>query len=347
MSHDLDERIVATLQAHAGGDLDTEALVGRARANGGRLKRRRRAVAVLGTAAVSAVVAVTTLFGPSLPAPGPATVALPAAPDRPGATARPELVGTDATTLHFSAADLTAGARYVTWAAGGGTESVEVRGDTMTALFVLARTEEDLAGEQRTLGASGDPVTTYDVRVGDRPGTVWVDDLPGGAGLWTVRWQPADGLWAKLESFAHDPEQAVAATAKVRLDSAQRCATPFRLTDVPGGMRILHCSVTLGGRGFEEGALRVGDDEHWFSLRVERSHPDNPLADTSHGDLTAGPYQVERRSDGVLTTVVGSCSVGLIREGWGDWGDGVTEAEAIRLLAGYRQADNLDDAGSW
>jgi hypothetical protein len=340
MSHDLDERITATLQAHAEGRIDTDGLVRQARANGGRLKRRRRALAVLGTAVVSAVVAVTTLSGP---VPRPVPLALPAASEQPGAAARPELVGTDPTTLHFTAADLTAGAALVTWAAGDGAESVEVRGDAMTALFVLARTEKELESDQRTLGASGDPVTTYDVRVGDRPGTAWVDGLPGGAGIWTVRWPPADGLWAKLESFAHTREQAIAATAMVRLDASQRCVTPFGLADVPGGMRILSCSVNLGDRGFEEGTLRVGDDDRWFSLRVERAHPDARLDDTANGDLTAGPYQVTRQGDGVLTMAVGSCSVSLIREGWGDWADGVT----VRLLAGYRQADDLDDVGSW
>ncbi|MEU8662817.1 hypothetical protein [Actinoplanes philippinensis] len=110
---------------------------------------------------------------------------------------------------------------------------------------------------------------------------------------------------------------------------------------------MLSCSVTLGDRGFEEGALRLGDDERWFSLRVERAHPDTRLDDTADGDLSAGPYEVRRQGDGVLTMVVDGCSVSLVREGWGDRDDSASEAEAVRLLTGYRQADDLDDVAAW
>ncbi|MDI6097118.1 hypothetical protein QLQ12_00660 [Actinoplanes sp. NEAU-A12] len=371
MSHDLDERIAAALQARAcsGGGIDPEPLVRHARRHGGRIKRRRRALAAFGTATAAAVMAVTVLVTPDLDLPGPppaAAPSLPGSPGSPGAVARPDLVGADPGTLHFTARDLVAGADHVTWSSGAGSESVEARGGSTSALFQLAGSEKSLNEAGKTLGSSGKPVTKVEVAVGGQPGRAWVDSQAveaatgesgrsgessesgesGESGNWTVRWQPAEGLWASLQILGTDQAGLLAAAGGIRFDSAQRCVVPFRLTDLPAGMRTLSCSVKLGARGFEEGSLLAGDAQRWFNVRVERSSPEWRPTETE-GDLTAGPYQVEREGNRALKMIVHSCFVGLIRDGWGSWGNGVTEPEAVRVLAGYRPAADLGDVATW
>jgi hypothetical protein len=356
MSPDLDRRIASALQARAvsDGEIDPAPLVRHARLHGGRIRRRRRALVSAGAATMAAVVAVAALVLPDRGLPGvpaAAVPSLPAAPDRPGAAARPELVGSDPAVLHFTAPDLVAGAQFVTWSAGDGVESAEARGGARSVLFVLARAEKDLDGTGRTLGSSGGPVTPAEVRVGDRPGTAWVDGTPvegaaGGTGNWTVRWQPAGGLWAGLQILGTDRAALLEAAGRIRFNSAQRCVVPFRLTVLPPGMGARSCSVKLGARGFEEGSLLAGDTRRWFSVRVERPGPGR-RPDGPGGGLTAGPYRVEREETRVLRTVAGSCYVSLIRDDWGSWANGVTEPEALDVLAGYRPAGDLGDVTAW
>lgn len=227
----------------------------------------------------------------------------------------------------------------MTWGAGQGVESVQTR----SALFLLARDTPRLDAADRTLGSSGTRATAVDVLVGDRPGRAWADAADGGN--WTVDWQPATGLSARLQMLGAGRAQLLAAAATIRFDGARRCALPFRLTAVPEGMRTLSCSVMLGSGGFSEGALLAGDTERWFSVRVERPTGHRPAG--PHGDLTAGPYRVDRTDTRVLRTVVASCYVGLIRDDWGTWANGVTEPEALSVLAGYRPTGDPGDPSSW
>ncbi|SDT47824.1 hypothetical protein [Actinoplanes derwentensis] len=348
MSHDLDDRIAATLQGRAGGEIDPEPLVRKAREHGARIRRRHRVINAVATAALTVTLTVAVLVTPDVSRTGRTGVAVPPPPATgvSGAAASPGLVGGDPATLHFTAAELVAGAESVTWGAGEGVESVEARGADVSSLFLLTRTAKKLDEADRTLGSSGEPVSPVDVLVADRPARVWQDGDHGDGGNWTVEWQPTGGLWARLQMVGSGQPELLAAAATLRFDAATRCALPFRLTVVPAGMRVLSCSVTLGSRGFSEGVTLVGDDERWFSVRVEEPGAGNPAAEVD-GALTAGPYQVRRAETRVLQTVAGGCYVGLIRDGWGSWAKGVTEPEALSVLAGYRPAENLSDPARW
>jgi hypothetical protein len=257
---------------------------------------------------------------------------LPAAPGQPGATERPELVGTDPAVVHFTADDLIADARYATWTTGRGTESVQFHGGSTQARFVLARSAATLDGIRQTLASSGRPEPASEVRVNDRPGTAWFDPAPsGGPGLWFVRWQPGDGLWARLDIYAGGRDEAVRAAGRVRLDDAHRCAVPFRLQSLPAGARLLECSVNLelsGSGAFAEGALVVGDEAgRWLTVRAQRV-----------------PGGAGRRGGTVLQRSVPPCEVEVFLKGWGD---GYPESDGRTVLAGYRPADDFDDPSTW
>lgn len=351
MSVDLDERLAAMLKARAGADIDPAPIVARARSRGRRLRRWRRGLAAVGTAVAAAALAGAVLVLPTSQrpdqAPRPASeLLLAASPDQPGAAERPELVGTDPAVVHFTADSLAAGAENATWSAGRGTESVEFRGATTQLRFVLARDPATLDGVRQTLSSSDRPEPATDVRVNGRPGTAWVDPAPsGGPGLWFVRWQPVDGLWARLDIYAESRDEATRTASQVRFDGAYRCAVPFRLQSLPAGARLLECSVNLsldGPGAFVEGSLVAGDEAgHWLTVRAQRV-PTGTRAGT--GDLTAGSYRVRRQGSTVLQMSVDPCQVEVFLKGWGD---GNTEADGLMVLGGYKPVGDIDDVDTW
>ncbi|MEO3771787.1 hypothetical protein [Micromonospora sp. B9E7] len=349
MFSDLDQQLTATLQHHAGGDVDPTPIVEHARHRGRRLRVRRRGLIAGGVAA--ACVAVTSVVlavpigrssdDPIMPA---AALMLPEASGKAGAAARPEDVGADPGTVHFSTDALVDGAEYATWTAGRGIESVEFRGPKGQARFALARSVAALDGLQQTLSSAGRPQPRTDARVDGRPGVAWFDPS-GDQKLWFVRWQPVDGLWAQLDTYATTQDEATGIASRVRFDGAHRCVVPFRLESLPPGGRLLGCSIMLdrsGGGSFVDGSLVVGDDAgRWLTVRAQRA-PDGYEARS--GDLVAGPYRARRQGSDVLEMTVKPCVVEAFRRGRGS---GYTEAEGLAILGGYRPVGDLDRPDTW
>ncbi|MEU8425167.1 hypothetical protein AB0C15_30275 [Micromonospora sp. NPDC048835] len=348
MFSDLDQQLATTLRHRAGGDIDPTQIVEQARHRGRRLRRRRRGFVAGGVAAVCVALTSVVLAIPGgrtsddlrMPA---AALMLPEAPTQAGAIARPEVVGADPAVVHFSADSLLRDADSVTWRAGRGTESIEFRGPSGQARFVLTREHATLDALQQTLSSEGRPQGGTHVRVGDRPAVAWFDPS-GDRKLWFVRWEPADGLWAQWESYAETVEQATATASRVELDRAHRCVVPFRLESLLPDGRVLECSVTLGRSArdpFVEGALVVGDTTgRWLTVRAQPA----PGGRAPSGDLVAGPYRARRQGSDVLEMTVKPFAVEAFRKGWGN---GYTEAEGLAILGGYRPARDPDRPESW
>ncbi|MEU7801687.1 hypothetical protein AB0B10_20715 [Micromonospora arborensis] len=348
MFSDLDQQLAATLKQRAGGDVDPAPIVAHARARGRRLRLRRRGLLVGGVAAACVALTVAVLAVPPGRTPSDAIVPaaafrLPEASGQPGALARPEEVGADPGVVHFSTDALVSGAELATWRAGRGIESVEFRGLTGQARFALARTAASLDGLQQTLSSAGRPQPPTDVRVGGRPGVAWFDPS-GDRKLWFVRWQPADGLWAQLDSYAATRDDAIGVAGRVRFDAAHRCVVPFRLESLPPGGRLLECSVTLGGseqQPFADGSLVVGDGSgRWLTVRAQLV----PGYEGRPGDLVAGDYRARRQGSDVLEMAVTPCVVEAFLKGWGN---GYTESDGLKVLGGYRPARDFDRPETW
>ncbi|MGW3788944.1 hypothetical protein ACWD5Z_30495 [Micromonospora chokoriensis] len=349
MFSDLDQQLTATLQHRAGGDVDPTPIVEQARHRGRRLRLRRRGLIAGGVAAAcvavtSVVLAFPTGRGSNDPIMPAAALMLPEASGQSGAIARPEEVGADPATVHFSTDALVDGAEHATWSAGRGTESVEFRGPRGQARFALARSLASLDGLQQTLSSAGRPQPRTNVHVGDRPGYAWFDPS-GDRKLWFVQWQPGDGLWAQLDIYARTQDEATSTAARVRFDGAHRCVVPFRLGSLPPNGRLLECSVTLDrseGGPFAEGSLVVGDDAgRWLTVRAQLA-PEGREARPA--ELVAGPYRVWRQGSDVLEMVVKPCVVEAFRDGWGN---GYTEAEGLTILGGYQPTRDFDSPDTW
>ncbi|MFX0592857.1 hypothetical protein [Melissospora conviva] len=351
MSFDLEKRLAMTLTAHEGSAVDPAPIVAGALTRGRRLRRKQRMVRVVGVAAACLMLAGAAIWlpisGGSDRAPLPVSaLLLPAAPGEPGAASRPDLVGTTPGAVHFTVDRLLAEADHVTWTAGRGIESVELRG-RIAARVMLARDRAALDEVQQTLASSGSPQQPVEVRVNGRPGDAWFDPAPppGGQGLWVVRWRPVDGLWAQLDIHGESLEAVIGTASLVRFDEARRCVVPFRLESLPAGTRLQGCSVNLGldGRGaFAEGSLVVGDEAgRWLTVRAQRV----PVGvGNAAGELRAGPYRVRRQGSEVLEMTVAPNEVEVFLK---VWGDGYTERDGLTVLSGYTPAPDVDDISTW
>jgi hypothetical protein len=237
--------------------------------------RRRGAVGAVVAAfvAVTAAVAVVpttgsdpnTGSGPTggrpLPVPYFTVARLPDAPGVPGATQRPDLVGSDPRLFHFALDQATA-PTDATYVSGEGWEMIR----TVPSIVVVAR---DRARAEQTavpLADDGSRTTPEQraVTVAGRPATLlWVTSNQGVPTMWALLWSPVDGLWVGISIEGPAREDALwLLVGSLRLDRAHRCVVPFALTDVPGGLRLRTCAAGLPAQGAPHGTsqLRLTDD---------------------------------------------------------------------------------------
>jgi hypothetical protein len=282
MTIDIEQAITETLRTHADREVDTDALLagatGRARVLGTRRKlivagAVVAALTVTG-AAVATVPALRALPQPAGPTdtaqpdvtpPPPGGYHVPSLPvaDRvAGAAARPDLVGMDPDVLHFDLAAEAAGAYQVRWTVGEGHESVDIGGTKSRLRLDLGPDRGKLDNLDRIGGFSdiwpsgattggGNPrkQPTRQITIGGRPATLDETRYDEGASVWVLRWQPVDGLWARVETGGVDRDGALAFADKVRpaLDRSRRCVVPTQVPKLPSGLRWTGCGVAFSG----------------------------------------------------------------------------------------------------
>jgi len=259
MSTDLEEALAECMRPHGEGAVDVAALRTTAVARGRSAKRLRTTVAVSGLAVLTAAtLGIVPVLrggdGASVAGPGGRILTLPPA-DAPGAAAAPQTVGTDPTVFHFDVDVTTLTANGAMWSTRDGVESVRMWSsefDHFDYEYQLTRDKSKLEILPRAEPAEDQPADTQAVTVNGRPGTArfWpeiksvnkVPDVP----TWTVDWQPADGLFARLQLFTTDVGVAVAAAEQMLLDRSQRCVGPMRLVDPATPVTVVSCFVDFG-----------------------------------------------------------------------------------------------------
>ncbi|GAB1693393.1 hypothetical protein [Krasilnikovia sp. M28-CT-15] len=368
MTADLDRALSTSLQerADAGTPIDPQPLLHIVVERGQRLRVRRRVVAT--ALAIATVAAVATnillprqhLATPVSPHPSPSAspetdLRPPPADGQPGATARPDLVGTDPGLLHFSVDVFAARAGQASWTSEPGVESAEVYTDDFFVHVSSAeskRKAEASPGFDREPGAgmSGPAATT----VGDRPATVRISRPGHGAGeqgrVYSYVWQPVDGLWARADvqlNGQDDPARAVRIAQQVRFDQVRRCVLPIRLGSTPGSATATRCwsTVTAGAPAvFSAGALMVVDGDRKLHIQAEWTPPGGGEYPRP---LKAGPYRVFADPGGRSWTmkvndlfITATININTTKHPF-------TQAEVLRTLGDLHIADQLQNPAGW
>ncbi|MEE6263865.1 hypothetical protein [Plantactinospora sonchi] len=273
MTDPLERTLVRSLAERVGGPVDTADLAASALRRGRSQRRRRQALAGFGAAVVVAAAGMTVLDPlsggrvagvppqagavpvPGVPSSPPAGWRAPTPPVAvgvPGAAQTPDLVGADPGVLHFSVDGLTIGAERVTWAVESGSERVGVTVGGRYTEIALARDVGRL--DLLVQGQDVDPTAAWSepetsaATVGGLPATLYVQRSDQ-AEAFHLRWKPAPGVWAQV--YGHGgwgrSAEAVSIAARVRLDTAARCAAPVRLPVWTHPDTPLGCRVTMAG----------------------------------------------------------------------------------------------------
>jgi hypothetical protein len=213
-----------------------------------------------------------------LRSPGPTT--MPEIAGAPTAGDLPAAIGTDPMMLHFDVYLASVNITASVWTSGPGYEKVTTRYDK-EGRFVEAAIGTDLAVLDARRTPVGNawilpdgsmnpafteaPVAT--LTIGGRPATLFsVTNDPidrssrpiGATGLTmsnpehklaalVLRWQPVDGVNAVVQTLGYDRSLLEKVAGALRLDRAQRCATPLRFTP-PAGGTLTECRTSVRAR---------------------------------------------------------------------------------------------------
>ncbi|MEV6525345.1 hypothetical protein AB0M43_25660 [Longispora sp. NPDC051575] len=264
----IEERLAETLAAHAGGDVDTAALLARSTARGRSVRRRRHAgIALAAVAVLGVAVAVPVALWPARPAPtvpiavpvtpspsvSPSPTAL-AVPNLPPVTGQrtlaesPAVLGSDPALVHLAMDPLplglpvarSSGESTVTtrWASFPGNEYLSIGGTVGVHVYAGPWSADKL-----------DKMTfVRDVVVAGKPGKLYERGDEGGyiQAYTSVSWEAMPGVPMVVEGVNGAPEATLLAVAgKLRYDRVGQCLNTMRVTAVPPGATLYRCDSTV------------------------------------------------------------------------------------------------------
>lgn len=339
---DIESRVTASLAARADQRIDVHRLREGAIARARVLRRRRR---MFGTAGLAGVATVAVLLaGPLAPPVAPPSLGVASALDR------PQDIGTDPALLHFDVELGGLDAGSAEWISAGGYERAIIYDatDQQWASVYIAHT-------QAALDAAAPPTSgqVEQTTVGGRPAAlrrIQIGDI-----TWELRWQPTDGVFAVVYVNRDDRALAVTVAEAVRLDRAQRCAVPLRLTELPVGATWTECQTRMrhapaAGQGvwLRSGVtLRQGDGDRVL-IWAEPVEPGGPPTTFQPDRTVAGHPAQWRTADmrGLWAPVFGPIDVfvGGYDPDRADW---LTEAEAVWLAERLAVAADLTNPATW
>jgi hypothetical protein len=387
---DIESRVADCLRSDGDQAIKVDGLHDAAISRAGSIRRRRRALGAVAGGGLAAVVAagfvvapwstsgagdssrLTVATGGAKP-PAPTAklpTTLPGATDSAPAAKRPASVGTDPGVLHFDVdlqalradvSDWTSAAGYERLAIPdqSGAPRVEILIGTDAGALDAAKKSPSLVefrdGEKAPLHDDGARVlTTVDGRQGTLQ-KVTAKYTPAskekGRFSWVLRWQPVDGLHALVQVFDADQSRAVLAAKAMRLDRAQRCATPLQLAPLPAGARQTECRtvirrVPLPARGVwvlssiaiqQAGGSRVS---LWAEDARRGRNPQDVAAFVSNRTVGGFPAQWRREDPAGLWVLNFGPAAELFVTA-------PTEADATQLVGGLKVAPDLARPATW
>lgn len=324
---------------------------------------------------IAAGVATTAASPAELSATTPPATTLPPADGVPSAAEDPAAVGTDPAVLHFDV-DFTAlqrlvpGADASEWTSGKGYEKVSVPGESGVGpkVEMIIAPDAGVFDKVRSMPGwtlhrgDGSRIPTHEqgpaspVTVQGKPGSLrkatlgaqWSNGRDESS--WSVIWQPRDGLHAFVQVFNADQALALTVADALRLDRAQRCAVPLRLSDLPAGATWTGCRSAVrhepaAGRGvwrLSELLLDLPGGGHasvWAEEDRKARQPKD-VAQFAPNRTVAGHPAQWRDEDPRGLWLLGFGAAELFVSGVG-------EPEAVRLVEGLELAGDLARPETW
>jgi hypothetical protein len=332
----------------------------------------------------SAEVATQPRTTPATPQRSPGPTTLPELADVPAAADRPVAVGTDPLTLHFDVYLASINVTASVWASGAGYETFATpygkNGEFVEVLIgadpavldnkrippglayiapggkmIPAFTENPIA----TVSVAGRPATVFSVIDGKLDDSIRPDAVAGVTGFapsgvqlpaFVLRWQPADGLHAIVQTRGYDRSLVEKVAGALRLDRAQRCATPLRFTAPVGGV-VTECRTSVrqtpvGTAGawlassFSYAMPGGATAGVWTELKPERVAHDLNQFRATH--TINGAKAQWRHADpaGLWLLEYGPAPAEVFISGLG-------EAESVQLVQGLTFGPDLNNVVSW
>jgi hypothetical protein len=314
---------------------------------------------------------------------------LPAVTGVPVAGVHPGVVGTDPGVLHFDVDLAALGAASSDWTAGAGYEAVvlpspadqsesgkpsvevyvgpdaarleavrtppgpygELPNGTRIPMYTEGAAQPTMVGDRPATLQPVDPNTADNVGASPPPGELrrFVDPA-GRTRNWVLRWQPVDGLHAIVQVGGDDPAKAFALAAALRLDRAQRCAVPLRLTDVAAGTRVTVCRTVLRRAPAARGGVWVlssvtihAPGAEPVNIWTEDAHRPRHAFDTAQfvaNHTVRGQPAQWRTEDPIGLWVINFGAAEVFVSGAG-------EAESLRLVTGLQIAEDMGRPETW
>ena len=280
MRTDFEETIAGTLQGRHTQAVDVAALRAGSLTRARRIRRRRTGLTGAAAAIVLTAAGIAVAAGPGNERPpaigaatsGPAATVMTHLPQsaHPGALTAPQLVGTDPGTLHFDVDTAVTEATQIFYSTRRGLEvaTVATRPTALNTIWFYLATDPAVLAQAATGPDSRSHDAPLDVEVAGRAATMlrYPDGFDGTHPVYDITWQPAGGLWAKVQVQVQVQVQtdgaaaALRTAAAFRLERAQRCVVPFRLAPLPAGYTWTGCTAALGpAKPWELGAVVLDD----------------------------------------------------------------------------------------
>jgi len=327
--------------------------------------------------------AATQTKTPAKPARSPGPTTLPEILGVPTANERPAAIGTDPLTLHFDVYLASINVTASVWTSGPGYEKVATPYDK-DGRFVEAVIGTDPAvidGRRMAVGNAWlNPDGTMKPAFTETPvATLTVDGKPatlfsvtndpldrstrpaGASGVtmanpvhqldgFVLRWQPADGIHALVQSRGYGQSLVEKVAGAMRLDHTQRCVTPLRFTPPAGGTLTL-CRTSIGARpagtagvwldSLFEYAMPGGTTARvWTELKPDRvAHDLNQFQSTHTINGAKAQWRTEDPA-GLWLLSYGPAPAEVFISGLG-------EAESVALVQGLTFGPDLADITTW
>jgi hypothetical protein len=298
----VEDRLSATLTAHAEGEVNTSSLLTGSVAKGKTLRLRHNGAIALAAAAVLGIaVIIPVALWPerSAQTPGavPSQVSATSVPMPPvvegGQTVlqNPAVLGSDPNLLHMSVdalpprGDAPTGGPYgdgspsTSWASFAGSEYLALQGPIAVDFYAGQWAVEQTEGL----------TATRDLTINGKAAKLYASTSGGSSVTRLVLWQPVPGVQVAARGINGTTEDVLIAAAEgLRFDRVGRCAVSFAVTSQPSGAQLYRCDTGFTPSGISANSRQVYHKADGSIMDI-RDRGNSPSGQTPNATVAGHP----------------------------------------------------------